>query len=102
MATTYLANIFRAQEDWPLHPNYVAGILHVSAWAFQIFGHFAFEGRAPAAAKDPLQAVVLAPLFVYVEIAFDLGFFKKTRLRLEPKIAAAIKELDKQKAKKKK
>ncbi|KAH9271734.1 hypothetical protein BASA83_006104 [Batrachochytrium salamandrivorans] len=53
-----------------------------------------FEGRAPAFMKEPIQAFVLAPLFVFCEVLFDLGFFKKTHARLEIKVEAAVKKLD--------
>ena len=60
--------------------------IHITSWIFQILGHQVFEGRAPAFIKDPLQAVVLAPLFVFCELLFALGFYSKTAGRLEKKI----------------
>ncbi|KAL5032550.1 hypothetical protein RTP6_000635 [Batrachochytrium dendrobatidis] len=39
-------------------------------------------------------ALVLAPFFVFCEVLFDLGLFKKTRKRLEVKVVKAIRLMD--------
>ncbi|KAH6598363.1 hypothetical protein BASA50_003784 [Batrachochytrium salamandrivorans] len=88
------SEIFATQAGWPIPPVIAATILHIISWVFQILGHALFEGRAPAFMKEPIQAFVLAPLFVFCEVLFDLGFFKKTHARLEIKVEAAVKKLD--------
>ncbi|KAI8930300.1 hypothetical protein BC831DRAFT_440042 [Entophlyctis helioformis] len=90
----YLSNIFAAQDDWAIKPAYAALLIHIVSWAFQIFGHYVFEGRSPAFVQDPVQAIVLAPFFVYIEFLFAIGLFPGTRKRIEGKIVAAIKKLD--------
>ncbi len=63
-------------------------------------GHKVFEGRAPAFTKDPLQAVVLAPFFVFAEFLFALGLFPKLAKKLEIDINAKVAEFKKSQLKK--
>lgn len=46
-------------------------LVHISCWALQILGHRVFEKNKPAFLQNPLQAVVLAPLFVVYELLID-------------------------------
>ncbi|KAI9347783.1 DUF962 domain protein [Zopfochytrium polystomum] len=55
-------------------PNAVAGVVHATAWCFQFLGHGVAERRAPALLDNLLQAVVLAPFFVFLEVLFSLGY----------------------------
>jgi uncharacterized membrane protein YGL010W len=48
--------------------NYWAIVLHVVSWVLQFIGHGVFEGRAPALLDNLIQAVFLAPLFVWLEV----------------------------------
>jgi uncharacterized membrane protein YGL010W len=65
---------FNIQKSVP-NVNYITLGAHATSWFFQIMAHKVFEGRAPAFLDNPLQAVVLAPFFVFCEILFKLGFF---------------------------
>ena len=62
------------------------------AWLAQFVGHGKFEGRAPALLDNLLQAFLLAPLFVWMEILFFLGYRPELRARhhqsVEKEIAA--------------
>ncbi|KAI8909005.1 hypothetical protein EDD86DRAFT_206661 [Gorgonomyces haynaldii] len=89
---SYSANNFNALTDLPLGltPVAAASLLHVTSWVFQIMGHQVFEKRAPAFTKDPVQALVLAPLFVFLEGLFAIGLFPRTRARLDKKINEAV------------
>lgn len=49
-----------------------ATAVNINAWAWQFFGHFRFEGRAPALTENPIQALVTAPFFVHIEALFFL------------------------------
>lgn len=49
-------------------------IVFVVSWILQFYGHGVHEGRAPALLDNLLGAVVLAPLFVFVEMLFFLGY----------------------------
>lgn len=66
--------------------------LHISAWIAQFIGHGKFEGRAPALLDNLVQALFLAPLFVWLEFLFGLGYRPELQARLE---AGVEKELAK-------
>lgn len=78
----YSAQYFSLLSLPYLSPKLWALLLHVISWIFQILGHKLFEGRAPALLKDPLQAFILAPLFVFLQYLFMFGLFKGTEKRL--------------------
>ncbi len=63
-------------------------------------GHKVFEGRAPAFTKDPLQAVVLAPFFVFTEFLFSFGLFPNLAKKLETDINMKVVEFKKSQTKK--
>ena len=46
----------------------------VLSWLLQFYGHGVHEGRAPALLDNLLGAVVLAPLFVFIEVLFCFGY----------------------------
>jgi uncharacterized membrane protein YGL010W len=48
--------------------------IHVGCWLAQFFGHGVFEGRAPALLDNTIQAFVMGPLFVLLEVLFALGY----------------------------
>ncbi|KAL2916388.1 hypothetical protein HK105_204144 [Polyrhizophydium stewartii] len=89
LAMCHYANVF-AETKWPIPANALAGVIHVTSWIFQIAGHQIFEGNTPAFLDDPMQALVLAPFFVFCEALFALGLFPKTAASLEAKTVAAI------------
>eukprot|EP00047_Mylnosiga_fluctuans_P003084 m.227424 g.227424 ORF g.227424 m.227424 type:complete len:190 (-) comp11581_c0_seq1:64-633(-) len=64
------ATAFAQHED----AIFTATIVHFASWALQFFGHFVFEGRAPALFDSAFQSFVLAPLFVLIELLFVLGY----------------------------
>eukprot|EP01061_Rhynchopus_euleeides_P003969 TRINITY_DN1326_c0_g1_i2.p2 TRINITY_DN1326_c0_g1~~TRINITY_DN1326_c0_g1_i2.p2 ORF type:complete len:184 (+),score=98.31 TRINITY_DN1326_c0_g1_i2:85-636(+) len=51
----------------------IAITVHVVAWIAQFIGHGVFEKRAPALLDSFVQALVMAPFFVGMEIAFMAG-----------------------------
>ena len=63
----------------------------------QFIGHGKFEGRKPALLDNLVQAFFLAPLFVWYEVLFKLGFYKNLKKEIDSGIAV---ELAKLKAKK--
>ncbi|KAJ3121198.1 hypothetical protein HK100_012491 [Physocladia obscura] len=75
-----------------LTPLTFAAGLHVTAWIFQFIGHGVFERRAPALLDNPVQALVLAPFFIWSHLLFELGFFKELdqelRSETEKRVAA--------------
>ena len=52
-----------------------AAVLHMLGWYMQIHpGHLVFEGRKPALLEGLVQSFMDAPLFVWYEAAFYLGY----------------------------
>ncbi|KAF2852081.1 DUF962-domain-containing protein [Plenodomus tracheiphilus IPT5] len=78
LATASLAN--RASTTYSRTKiNSIAGAIHVASWILQFVGHGRFEGRKPALLDNLVQALFLAPLFVWYEVLFRLGFYGKLR-----------------------
>ena len=84
--------------------NYWAIAAHVGSWLAQFVGHGKFEGRAPALLDNLFQAFFLAPLFVWLEILFSLGYRPELKVRVDQLVQQDVKkfrdskqqELDKQ------
>ncbi|KAK3167078.1 hypothetical protein OEA41_010203 [Lepraria neglecta] len=72
--------------------NYWALGLFVFSWIAQFIGHGVFEGRAPALLDNLVQAVFLAPFFVWMEILFSFGYRPELKSRVD---SAVQKEVDK-------
>ncbi len=72
----------------------VAVGVHVLAWIAQFIGHGAFEGRAPALLDRLLQALFLAPMFVWFEILFVLGYRPELQARVDKQVSAEIAKLN--------
>lgn len=70
--------------------NYWAGWIHVLSWVAQFIGHGAFEGRAPALLDNLVQAFLLAPLFVWMEVLFFLGYRPELRARYHKSVEKEI------------
>ncbi|RYH30074.1 DUF962 domain-containing protein [archaeon] len=62
--------------------------LHIFSWAAQIFGHQVFEQRSPAFLDNIVQALVMAPLFVVLEILFLFGY----KEQLHKKVSSIAKQ----------
>ena len=77
--------------------NYYALAVHITAWLAQFVGHGIFEGRAPALLDNLVQALFLAPFFVWLEVLFYLGYRPELKARLD---SAVSKEVAKFKASK--
>ena len=94
-------------STWALHhypdvANWYALYAHVIAWIVQFIGHGVFEGRAPALLDNLVQALLLAPLFVWMEALFIFFNYRpKLRERIEEKAVKAIQEWKKHASKKK-
>lgn len=78
--------------------NSVAIALHVGSWILQFVGHGRYEGRKPALLDNLVQALFLAPLFVWYEILFKLGFYKQLKSDVEAGIEVEVARLGKGKA----
>lgn len=74
----------------PENTNKVALAVHIVCWLAQFLGHGAFEGRAPALLDNLLQALFLAPLFVWLEFLFLLGYRPELQARVEKAVQKEI------------
>lgn len=78
--------------------NYWAGAVQIVSWIAQFVGHGMFEGRAPALLDNLVQALVLAPFFVWMEILFSLGYRPELKARLNKAIGQEVKKFRETKA----
>ena len=62
----------------------------VLSWLLQFYGHGVHEGRAPALLDNLLGAVVLAPLFVFIEVLFCFGYRPELQRWLKKETARLI------------
>ncbi|KAF8252703.1 hypothetical protein K440DRAFT_631630 [Wilcoxina mikolae CBS 423.85] len=79
--------------------NKIAGVVQVLAWVAQFIGHGVYEKKAPALVDNLLQALFLAPLFVWIEVLFMVGYRPELRGRLEEKVRAKRREMEEGKGK---
>lgn len=66
--------------------------IFASSWVAQFIGHGVFEGRAPALLDNVIQALVLAPFFVWMEVLFSIGYRPELKSRVD---SAVEKEVEK-------
>lgn len=72
--------------------NTWASAINVVCWIAQFVGHGKFEGRAPALLDNLVQALFLAPFFVWFEILFALGYRPDLKSRLDKAVEEEIKK----------
>ncbi|CAG8497905.1 5474_t:CDS:2 [Paraglomus brasilianum] len=91
-APIILGMAYNATEFMKTYPghNYLAGIVHVGSWIVQFIGHGVFEKRSPALKDNIAQALLLAPLFVWLEVLFATGYRPALQKRVEAKVNTAI------------
>ncbi|KAH8731905.1 hypothetical protein GQ44DRAFT_698173 [Phaeosphaeriaceae sp. PMI808] len=75
--------------------NSIAVAVHVICWIAQFVGHGKFEGRKPALLDNLVQALFLAPLFVWYEVLFKLGYYKTLQREVEVGIEAEVAKMKK-------
>ncbi|KAF2685317.1 DUF962-domain-containing protein [Lentithecium fluviatile CBS 122367] len=75
--------------------NKVAIGIHVVSWIAQFVGHGKYEGRKPALLDNLVQALFLAPLFVWYEVLFTLGFYAGLKRDVDKAIEVEIAKLKK-------
>ena len=82
------ANHLRVED--PKMTFQAALVVHVVCWIAQFVGHGAFEGRAPALFDNLVQALFLAPMFVWLELLFKLGYRKELQIRVDKRVQVEI------------
>ncbi|KAH8676353.1 DUF962 domain-containing protein [Xylariales sp. PMI_506] len=80
------AGTHKALLENPTQTNQVALVTHILCWILQFIGHGVFEGRAPALLDNLVQALFLAPLFVWLEFLFKFGY----RRELQDRVSKAV------------
>ncbi|KAH7071358.1 hypothetical protein BKA63DRAFT_71419 [Paraphoma chrysanthemicola] len=73
--------------------NTIAIAVHIVSWIAQFVGHGKYEGRKPALLDNLVQALFLAPLFVWYEVLFKLGLYKKLQKEVEVGIEEQVAKL---------
>lgn len=84
---TYSANVFATKTQ---HPMLISACIQAGAWGAQFFGHYFFESRAPAFLDNIFQAFLLAPLFIFMELLFVLGYRPALYKRISDKTRTSI------------
>lgn len=79
--------------------NSWAGAINIACWVAQFIGHGKFEGRAPALLDNLVQAIFLAPFFVWFEILFSLGYRPELKRRIDQAVEQEIRRSQKIKEK---
>ncbi|KAJ1750438.1 hypothetical protein LPJ58_005182 [Coemansia sp. RSA 1591] len=64
--------------------------LFAIAWVAQFIGHGVFERRAPALLDNLMQALVMAPFFVFLEVLFALGYRPSLHRELRNEIGSRV------------
>jgi uncharacterized membrane protein YGL010W len=87
--------------NYGMTANYAALGVHLFSWVAQFIGHGVFEGRAPALLDNLVQALFLAPFFVWLEILFMFGYRPELKARLDSAIQQDISKFKEDSAAKK-
>ncbi|KAK3372546.1 hypothetical protein B0H63DRAFT_300797 [Podospora didyma] len=83
----------------PTVVNHAAIATHIVCWLLQFVGHGKFEGRAPALLDNLFQAIFLAPLFVWLELLFMVGYRPELKKRVDKAVEIEIAKYRANKAK---
>ncbi|KAF2750596.1 DUF962-domain-containing protein [Sporormia fimetaria CBS 119925] len=74
--------------------------VHVVCWVAQFVGHGKFEGRAPALLDNLVQALFLAPFFVWFEILFSMGYRPELKGRINQAVEEQVRKFKEEQRKK--
>lgn len=97
LATAGGLNYLRVESSAPT--TKVAIAVHAVSWIAQFIGHGSFEGRAPALLDNLFQAIFLAPLFVWLEFLFMIGYRPELKKRVDKAVVVEIAKFRARKAK---
>ncbi|KAG4441468.1 hypothetical protein IFR05_003074 [Cadophora sp. M221] len=78
--------------------NQASLVVFVISWIAQFVGHGVYEGRAPALLDNLVQALVLAPFFVFMEALFKFGYRPELQKRVGDAVEKEIKKFKAEKA----
>jgi len=85
-------------STYGMKANHIAIAVHIVSWIAQFIGHGKFEGRAPALLDNLVQALFLAPLFVWLEVLFYFGYRPELKARLDQSVKQEIAKWNAEKA----
>jgi uncharacterized membrane protein YGL010W len=94
-STAYLGHLLEVHGSVV---NHWAIAIHVVSWIAQFIGHGKFEGRAPALLDNLVQALFLAPFFVWFEILFYFGYRPELKARLDKQVEVEVRKFRESKA----
>ncbi|KAF1346684.1 DUF962 domain-containing protein [Delphinella strobiligena] len=94
-ATAYANHL---TSTYGMTANYWALGIFIMSWLAQFVGHGVFEGRAPALLDNLVQALFLAPFFVWLEVLFWLGYRPELKARLDKAVSQEIAKFRNKKA----
>ncbi|CAG8516250.1 2843_t:CDS:2 [Funneliformis mosseae] len=77
-------------SSFPDNHNSLAGIVHVTSWILQFIGHGFAEKRSPALKENIAQALLLAPLFIWLEVLFTMRYRTELQKRIKERVELAI------------
>ena len=85
---------FGSKELVSLYPDIwkIALVIHISGWFAQFYGHGIHEKRSPALKDNLFQALLIAPLFIVLEVLALVGYKKEFFKSIEPSVQAKIKK----------
>jgi uncharacterized membrane protein YGL010W len=72
--------------------------VEIFSWVAQFVGHGVYEGRAPALLDNLVQALVLAPFFVFMEMLFIFGYRPELQKRVNEAVSKEILKFRQEKA----
>lgn len=80
-------------STYGMKANNIAIGVHIFSWLAQFVGHGIFEGRAPALLDNLVQAIFLAPFFVWMEVLFACGYRPELKARLDQSVQKELTKL---------
>ncbi|KAG0647924.1 putative endoplasmic reticulum membrane [Hyphodiscus hymeniophilus] len=97
MGWTAFSNHLTASSN-AYNANVGAIVVFAISWIAQFVGHGVYEGRAPALLDNLVQALVLAPFFVFMEVLFMFGYRPELHKRVNDAVEKEIKKVRAEKA----
>lgn len=92
LALGYYSRVFYVSYGSEIAMQTALGV-HVISWIAQFAGHAFAEHRAPALLDGLVQALMLAPLFVWMEVLFVVfGYRPKLQHRLDEQVSSSVSE----------
>ena len=82
----------RFHTYFPANGLEISVCVNAAAWILQFIGHGVFEKRSPAFFDNVIQAFSVAPLFVYLEGLFWIGYRPTLKKKIDMLIEEALRK----------